>query len=224
MTHFHLTLVSNNAKTGKIPVSTSSADTCPKTCGQFETCYAKTGPLALHWKKITAGARGTNLREFTAAIEALPAGQLWRHNQAGDLPGTNETIDAGALAKLVKANIGKRGFSYTHKKMNAKNAAAVKHANANGFTVNLSADTLKQADTLKAQNIGPVVVVLPANVTTNQTTPAGHKVVICPATNRNNVTCASCKLCAWPGRQVIIGFPAHGSKKNQVKSDLIQIT
>jgi len=98
MTHFHLTLVSNNAKTGKIPVSTSSADTCPKTCGQFETCYAKTGPLALHWNKITAGTRGTNLREFTAAIKALPAGQLWRHNQAGDLPGADETIDAGQLA------------------------------------------------------------------------------------------------------------------------------
>ncbi len=162
--------------------------------------------------------------EFTAAIKALPAGQLWRHNQAGDLPGADETIDAGQLAKLVKANAGKNGFTYSHKKMSPKNAAAVRYANANGFTVNLSADTLKQADILKAQNIGPVVVVLPANVTTNQTTPAGHKIVICPATNRDNVTCASCKLCAWSGRQVIIGFPAHGSKKNEVKSDLIQIT
>jgi hypothetical protein len=224
MTIFHLTLMSNNVKTGRIPVSTISADTCPKTCGQFKTCYAKTGPLALHWNKITAGLRGASLREFTAAIAALPPGQLWRHNQAGDLPGTDQTIDKRQLARLVKANTGKRGFTYTHKPMNARNAAAVKYANENGFVVNLSADTLKQADTLKAQNIGPVVVVLPASVTTNQATPAGHKIVICPATNRDNVTCASCKLCAWSGRQVIIGFPAHGSKKRQVKSDLIQIS
>ena len=164
------------------------------------------------------------MREFAALIKALPDGQLWRHNKAGDLPGTDESINARQLATLVKANIGKRGFTYTHKPMNARNASVVRHANKNGLTVNLSADTLKEADTLKAQNIGPVVVVLPANVTTNQTTPAGHKIVICPATNRDNVTCASCKLCAWSERQVIIGFPAHGSKKNQVKSDLIQIS
>jgi len=218
----HLTLKSSNAKTGPIPVSTSESSTCPKTCGQYSTCYAKSGPLAIHWKAVDS-KRGTDWTAFCQSIASLPDGQLWRHNQAGDLPGTDARIDAQALKALVRANRGRRGFTYTHKPMTTANARAVSHANANGLTVNLSADTLAQVDTLKALNIGPVVVVLPWDQTENIKTATGHTVVICPATQRDNVTCASCKLCAWSERDVVIGFPAHGSKKKQVKSDLIQI-
>lgn len=85
---------------------------------------------------------------------------LWRHNQAGDLPGENDTIDLVALAQLAEANVGKRGFTYTHKPMTADNAAAVKQANARGFTINLSADNLSEADDLAEMQVGPVVVVL----------------------------------------------------------------
>jgi hypothetical protein len=45
---FHLTRVSSNAKTGKIPVSTSSKATCPATCPFMGNgCYAASGPLAI---------------------------------------------------------------------------------------------------------------------------------------------------------------------------------
>lgn len=219
----HLTLKSSNAKTGPIPVSTTSSETCPKTCGQYSTCYAKSGPLAIHWSATSKGSRGTDWSTFCDSIANLPDGQLWRHNQAGDLPGTDQNIDVKALRALVTANKGKRGFTYTHKPMTPKNAAAVKSANTNGFTVNLSADTLDEVDTLKALNIGPVVVVLPWDQKDNIQTAAGHTIVICPATQRDNVTCASCGLCAWKDRKVVIGFPAHGAKKKQFKSDLIQI-
>jgi hypothetical protein len=148
---------------------------------------------------------------------------LWRHNQAGDLPGVDGEIDAVALRALVRANKGKRGFTYTHKPMTPANVRAVKSANDSGFTINLSADTLEQVDALKALNVGPVVVVLPWDQKENIQTAAGHGVVICPAVTRDNVTCESCGLCAWKDRKVVIGFPAHGSKKKQVKSDLIQI-
>ena len=43
-------------------------------------------------------------------------------------------------------------------------------------------------------------------------TPAGHTVIACPAETRENVTCASCRLCADPNRKVVIGFRAHGGK------------
>ena len=104
----HLTLKSSNAKTGPIPVSTSSSDTCPRSCGQFETCYAKSGPLAIHWKATSAAERGTGWATFCEAIAALPDGQLWRHNQAGDLPGTDGKIDTVKLRALIQANQGKR--------------------------------------------------------------------------------------------------------------------
>ena len=214
----HLTLKSSNAKTGPIPVSTTSADTCPPQCPfQGSGCYAESGPLALHWRKVTNGERGMAWDEFVGAIATLPAGAMWRHNQAGDLPGHGAGIDAGKLAKLVRANEGKNGFTYTHKPVFGNgvkathNRRAIREANQVGFTVNLSANNLAQADQLADLNIAPVVVVLPRGAE-NTCTPAGRKVVVCPAETRDDVTCDSCRLCARRDRNgIIIGFPAHGS-------------
>jgi len=71
---------------------------------------------------------------------------LWRHNEAGDLPGEGDDIDVPKLRALVQANRGKRGFTYTHKPVldNPQNAVAIKCANQNGFTVNLSADSIEE--------------------------------------------------------------------------------
>jgi hypothetical protein len=155
---------------------------------------------------------------FTDRVAALPEGQLWRHNQAGDLPGEGDTIDTNAMRALVLANAaaGARGFTYTHKPIgHGHNAAMVRFANANGFTVNLSADNLREADELADAEIGPVVVVLPAGVHGNAdiATPMGRRVAVCPATYRDGVTCASCQLCQRRERKVIVGFPAHGASK-----------
>jgi hypothetical protein len=217
----HLTLASRNRKVGPIPVSTTTAASCPDACPlKAAGCYAKGGPLAMHWRKVTDGAAGTDWATFTATIAALPAGTFWRHNQAGDLPGHGDRIDATALHMLVEANAGKRGFTYTHKPVDGRhplNRAAVAQANCNGFTVNLSADTLVEADTLAALNIGPVVVVQDAaeGERHDTVTPEGRKVVTCPATYRDDVTCASCQLCQRRDRKVIVGFPAHGSQKKK---------
>jgi hypothetical protein len=159
---------------------------------------------------------------FLSAVKSLAADSLWRHNQAGDLPGNGNEIDAAALAELVDANRGKRGFTYTHKPVsdNAANAQAVAAANANGFTVNLSADNLQEADELAALNIGPVVVVLPVTVTGPEkiTTQAGHRVVVCPATYRDDTNCKACGLCAVRDRKTIVGFPAHGAAKKKASA------
>ena len=213
---YHLTAKSANPKTGPIPVSTTSRDTCPKTCGMYKACYAKSGPLSLHWHRLNTGQYGLTLRQFLRRIGELPKGTLWRHNQAGDLPGKDASIDTKALSAIVQANQGKRGFTYTHKPMDrAENRKAIERANRNGFTINLSADNLVMADRLSALGIAPVATVLPANQLTNTVTPEGRTVVICPAISHKakGVTCATCKLCAWSDREVIIGFPAHGSRK-----------
>ena len=216
--NFHLTLKSSNVKTGPIPVSTSSAATCPPTCpfNNSQGCYAGSGPLALHWRKITDGTRGDQFAEFLDKIQALPNGQLWRHNQAGDLPGNGIEIDGAALGDLVKVNFNKRGFTYTHYDPSiGDNAKYIKGANQFGFTINLSANTPAHADELSALNIGPVVTVLPADQVENTLTPAGRKIVVCPATIREDVSCSTCKLCAVTDRTVIIGFPVHGTQKKR---------
>lgn len=216
-----LTLVSRNAKTGPIPVSTTTKATCPNDCPFKEAgCYAKGGPLAIFWGKVTSGEFGTSWQEFTKQVAKLPKGILWRHNQAGDLPGNGLAIDADALTSLVKANKGKRGFTYTHYAPQiANNAALIDQANKAGFTINLSGNNLRHADQLAALNIAPVVVVLPSTIEGKQTltTPQGRKVTVCPATYRDDVTCATCGLCARL-RDVIVGFPAHGAQKKKASA------
>lgn len=210
----HLTLKSANVKTGPIPVSTTERDSCPTDCAMRAECYAASGPLALHWAAVSAGTRGTSWGQFCESIAALPDGQLWRHNQAGDLPQANGTIDAVKLGQLVAVNIGRRGFTYTHHR-DSVSLAWVKHANEWGFTVNLSANDLHDADALAETGAGPVVVVLPSTQTQNTETPAGRKVVVCPATQRDDVSCATCQLCQRQ-RSTIVGFPAHGTKKRVI--------
>lgn len=217
----HLTLVSRNVKTGPIPVSTTSAESCPTACpfNNANGCYAASGPLAIHWRKVTNGLSGDSYGAFLDKVSRLMKGQLWRHNQGGDLVGAGDTLDVQALALLVKANKGKRGFTYTHKPLdNQAERDAIRDANKGGFTVNLSGNTLAHADTLADMGIAPVVVVLPHDATSNTTTPKGRKVVVCPATQRDDVSCASCGLCQKQ-RDSIVGFPAHGTSKR--KADLI---
>ncbi len=71
------------------------------------------------------------------------------------------------------------------------------------------------ADTLADLGIAPVVTVLPDTVQGNAElhTPAGRRIVVCPATYRDDVTCASCQLCQRANRTTIVGFPAHGQSR-----------
>lgn len=216
--------VSGNAKTGPIPVSTTGRQSCPDACAlKAKGCYASYGPSALHWKKVTEGERGKPWDEFCKDVRALPKGQLWRHNQAGDLPGQNNVIDRTDMLALIAANKGKRGFTYTHYPVtdfsngtDQINAAMVMLANESGFTVNLSGNTVAMADELYSLGIAPVVTILPRDAENVSYTPKGRKVVACPAEKSDKVSCSTCALCQDNKRDYIIGFRAHGTAKKHV--------
>jgi hypothetical protein len=215
---YHMTLQSKNKKVGKMPVTTSTATTCPTSCPfKANGCYAYGYPLKGHWDKVTEGERGDDWSTFIDKIKALPPMQKWRHNQAGDLPGDMEELDGDKCVDLARANEGKRGFTYTHYNVldNFQNAIIVNSMNHLGFTVNVSANNLDHADKLCDMDIAPVVVVLPIEQTTNTVTPKGRKVVVCPATFKDDVSCASCMLCEKWDRNVVVGFPAHGTSKKK---------
>jgi len=216
---FHLTLRSTNAKVGPIPVSTSPRQTCPDSCPfKANGCYAN-GTLRWHWDKVSNGLRGLPWSDFLQQIEALPKGQLWRMNQAGDLPGEGDTLDTEAMAGLVYANMGRRGFTYTHKPLKKdRERQAIHQANVLGFTVNLSANSPADADRRADQRCGPVVTIVPTGTPAVSCTPKGRKIIICPAQTRDNVTCASCQLCARANRSVIVGFLPHGNGAKKVNS------
>ena len=221
----HLTKKSKNKKVSDlengvfVPVSTSSKANCSDECPfKNNGCYADGYPLNLHWVKVTSGEREQD--NFIKQIDALPDGTFWRHNQAGDLEGLNNDIDFKALTKLVDANKGKKGFTYTHKPMDtAAKRKAIKKANDEGFTINLSANNLNHADELFDLDIAPIAVVMPLGHTGNTVTPKGKPVIQCPATREGDTTtsCASCQLCQKQ-RHFAVGFPAHGSGKTKANA------
>jgi len=220
----HLTQKSSNSKTGGIPVSTTSAETCPQSCPFINNgCYAKNHLLGHHWKQVNKKERGTNFTEFLQKVRNLPDGQLWRHNQAGDLPGHNEQINKRKLERLVKASKGKRGFTYSHKKIEGndrtakRNRAAIRESNNSDFVINLSANGIEHADRLVKLGVAPVTTVI-SSTETRRTfkTPDGNTCTVCPAQVEDNITCQSCQLCAIPNRKSIVTFRSHGTKLKQV--------
>lgn len=214
------TRFSRNPKTGPIPVSTTTYETCPDLCPLKDNgCYGNGGPLGFFWSKVTNGSASIGWEAFIKSVSKLPKATLWRHNQAGDLPSSDRVnIDPIALEQLVKANKGRKGFTYTHYDIlnNETNKQAIKQANEQGFRINLSANNLSHADQLYETGIAPVVTILPesAKPSDDIKTPLGRKIVICPATYRDDVTCMSCGICSKE-RKAIIGFPAHGVQKRK---------
>ena len=207
-----LTPISSNRKTGPMPVSYSTKEWCPDDCPlKKHGCYAKHGHTGIHWRKVTAGERGTDWDTFVSKVRHLPKGGIWRHNVAGDLPAKDGVIDSDMVRQLIKANTGKGGFTYTHHDM-VKNAGIIASSNHSGFTVNLSSNNVTEADTLADMDIAPVVTLLPTGSKKVTFTPAGRKVVRCPAESSKKVTCKTCRLCQKTDRP-IIGFTPHGSGK-----------
>ena len=217
-----LNMKSGNAKVGPIPVSTTEEKSCPNECPLKGTdCYARFGPLGMHWRKVKEGERGDNWDSFCERVEKFDDEQLWRHNQAGDLPQNSKgKIHATKARKLAKASKHTKGWTYTHyNPLDSHNQKIIKEMNASGgLTVNLSADSLEQAD--EYAKIGPTVVVLPKDApTSGNKTPNGLPIVVCPAQTAD-INCQQCGLCQIRDRKSIVGFLAHGTASKRLSEKL----
>lgn len=218
-------------KTYGLPVTyNTEKDTCPDSCPLREAgCYAKSGNVAIHWRKLNKATEETGQYltwdRFLNWVKSLRSKQFWRYAVAGDLPhtGDGKTIDGEKVNGLVKANkVGnKKGFTYTHHDPNVgDNAETIRKANEGRFTINLSANNEEEADRLYDLGIGPVVTIMEKNDRGHSTTPKGRKIVECLATNPRVPVkdCAECKfLCQKADRDFIIGFVPHGSQKKKVE-------
>jgi intracellular sulfur oxidation DsrE/DsrF family protein len=217
--NFHITLKSDNAKTGPITVTTSHKGTCPDACPlKGAGCYAQVGKLRYHWGKVSRGERGGSWAEYLIGIKELKAGAIVRLNQAGDLVGANNMLDATALRQLTKAATAnaKRVYGYTHYPLNPENVAAIQEANANGLTINASTNKLDEVDMAMDKGV-PVVTILPVGTTVKmQKTKKGRIVLTCPASLDESKNCKDCMLCALANRPYAIGFVAHGICKGKL--------
>ncbi len=94
-------------------------------------------------------------------------------------------------------------------------------ANRQGFTVNASTESLSGAD--HALSLGlPAVTVVRNDQPVPQRTPAGTRVVVCPAQTRSDVACADCQLCSKADRGCVVAFLAHGTQAKKVNAALPQ--
>ena len=224
----HITKKSANAKTGRMPVTTTESTSCPTTCPHIDgNCYAKSGfHLRNHWQKVTSHQRGGSWSDLCDYIRTLKPRQLWRHNQAGDWGYVTdeqgrELIRLDLLKSLVDANkaSGARGYTYTHHKLDyLHNLEAVKYANNNGFTTNASCESLAQCDEAIKHGI-PAVCVVDNSKDVPTHTPEGTKVVTCPA-QISDTNCKDCGLCAQAKRKCVVAFLAHGNRAKKLNAKL----
>lgn len=226
------TLKSGNRKTGPIPVSMTSASSCPPSCSYFGNgCYAERHVLGMHWRRLSRG-EGRHWTAFCEMVRELPKGQLWRHNEAGDLPGLGESVSESQVIELVGAARHTRGFTYTHKlgaslPVNERefHFTLLRYLNSNGVTVNLSIDDFSQLDDYARYGL-PLTTVLPEGSPRVSYTKAGKKVIVCPAqvippSGGTSPSCASCGICqSNRPERAVVGFLAHGNAAGQITERL----
>lgn len=172
--------------------------------------------MKFHWDKLDSGERGVSAAEFFRLIAALPPAQLWRHNQVGDLVATAAgKISRRFIRGLIGANRGRRGYTYTHHDLAlGENLALIRQANRQGFTINVSTESELAADCAVAAGLPAVIAVPSTETRTAWNTPAGHRVVVCPAQREGStMDCATCQLCYSRPAGLIVAFLAHGTSK-----------
>ena len=224
---YHLTKKSSNAKTGPIAVSTTSRDSCSPSCPLFGNgCYAETGPLRLHWDKVSDGPwaekpRGNDIETFIRELKSLPEGTCFRHNQAGDLPHGNGIINSHALDLIVEACSERKlvAWTYTHHDPDLfVNQQRIKSANKRGFTVNISAHNQEHAANCHRHGL-PAVCIVPKNESRKTWEHDGVKFLVCPA-QWSDKNCAECKLCSVAERSCVVAFKAHGTQAKKVEATI----
>ena len=244
-TRNHFVLVSAAAKLGNITTTRTTTDTCPPSCPLMdEGCYDQHGNSNIHRTKHDRDEYTSySFDEFLAHVRNFTA--TFRFAGGGDLWGKGDRIDRRKLSQFANEcdEWRREPIIYSHKPIegvHARGSKANRQANLKALqlvqeqsdkvTVNVSCDSLKEADS--AVELGlEAVVVLPHDANEKghvSFTPEGRKVLHCPAT-WSKVTCGGTPftkacgngkaICAQRGHPVV-GFPGHGPKKRQISERL----
>lgn len=239
---FHVAQTKNQKLTGKKPqtgpdvrpvvyATTSSRSTCPAECPHKKEngggCYAENHPMRHHWDAVSSGDRGSLYADHLSQIAALPAGSLLRIFQAGDLPANQQGRLSRTFARgLAKAAKGLKVWGYSHHRPElGENLEILRTLNRQGVNVNVSCETLPQADAMIRAGLPAVVVVPSDEKRTHWRSPDGHPVMVCPAQTTDGASCATCLMCCR-GRgggsdpRLIIAFKSHGASRRRVDSAL----
>lgn len=213
---------SHNKKTGAMPVTSTSMDSCPLSCALYADCYGKSGHTRIHWNKLEK--TGIDYNDLLNLINALKKKSQIRFNVIGDIAHLDGVIDATKLIKL--SNIVKNRMLdmilYTHHSIdNTLNVSALKLAFEKGLHVNISCETIEKAK--QALNYGlNAVLVVPIGTLEKHKKINDIHLVRCPAEYKPQIQCVNCMLCSKNRVQnrIVVAFTAHGTSKKRLSEKL----
>ena len=180
-------------------------------------CYAMTGPLALHWNKVSDGSRGKSWRDHLADLATLPLFSPLRLNQSGDLPHSAGKISRRYLVALLQVIKRRKlqAWTYTHHDLaKGENAELLRRAFRSGLTINVSTESVAAADAAIAAGLPAMITVPSTETRSTWRTPERNLVMVCPAHCRAT-DCSQCMRCHKRGKRVIVAFTAHGTRKKK---------
>lgn len=216
LTNVVISAKSSNTKTGPMPtISRPIETTCPTTCaflpkplGGNGKCYAN-GRINGTVKKL---ATDLTVEAAAARINKGKAkgARYIRDRVVGDImqgPRDAQTVDLGyvnEVAALATAT-GLTAYGYTHAYDQLSSVDVLAIA-ATGYVMNASCNTVEDIE--RAVALGMPTTYAGDDLIDGEMI-AGRRIVTCPAQTRDDVTCASCGLCAKPNRAATVRFLIH---------------
>lgn len=212
MTNTHMVAMSGNTKTGPMPVTYRTADTCPTSCPFLPAnqggCYGSGrifGIAAKYASELT-------VEKAASILARSPRGAKYlRDRVVGDVVANDGSFDITYVETIagVARDAGLIPFGYTHH-WGAMTADDVARTVTSGYVMNASCETAD--DITRAVSLGMPAVVT-GDAWADGDVVAGRRIVTCPAQTRDDVDCSSCGLCAKPNRAATVRFLVHGPTK-----------
>lgn len=209
---------SSNKKTGPIPVTYRTLDTCPTECAFHPSkkggCYATGRLFGLAEKHGKADSDAEILAEL---VRFTPPRSAIRFNVTGDVV-LDDDVDFDHIEWLndfARQRPDAKPILYSH---------AWRRLDPGwfDFPVNASCETVE--DVRKARALGwQTVITVPYDDDPLLGTPIDDSMVVrCPAEYRTGVDCATCQLCA-KDRSSTVAFTTHGASARRARSTLDEL-
>lgn len=206
----------DNKKTGPVSVTMASQATCPTTCPWFRSgCYAESGPMGIHTKRLTNNPITDPLAISYAqarGVLGLSGKSPLRLNIVGDFP-TDECVEIiGQAAEEYSKKCGSKVWAYTH--------AITKRKHWKNVSVLRSCENLEQVEKAFEDGFAAALVVKEFIHTKAYKLNNNLIGIPCPQQNGKTENCKSCKLCfndnyLRENRKVIL-FASHGTAKKKM--------
>lgn len=216
----HLVADSGTSKTGRMPVTYRTSDSCPTTCpflpkslGGNGGCYGTGRIFGIAAKYVAT----LSVDAALAKLKRMPKGsRFMRDRVVGDLVTPAGEFDMPYVKVIahVANTAGLKVYGYTHA-WPIMTAADVADVAESGYVLNASCET--ESDVKRAVSLG-MPTVLAGDSWIDGEMIGGRRIVTCPAQTRDDVNCASCGLCAKPDRACTVRFLLHGPKNQAAAS------